>query len=72
MKDWVSRVEQIKSRCGFCQETLTLWSERNDHLAAHFRNGALMEGWKGCRGLELSVALLVQDAMPPYLIRVES
>lgn len=72
MKGWVSRVEQIMSRCGFCQETFTLWSERNDHLAAHFRNGTLMKDWKGCRGLEPAMSLLVQDAMPPYLIGLES
>ena len=72
MKGWLSRVDQITSRCGFCQETFTLWSERNDHLATHFRNGALMKDWKGCRGLEPAVSLLVQDAMPPYLIGLES
>lgn len=72
MEGWLSRVEQVMSRCGFCQETFTLWSERNDHLAAHFRNGALMRDWKGCRGLEPSVSLLVRDAMPPYLIGLES
>ncbi|MBE3044205.1 homeobox domain-containing protein [Candidatus Bathyarchaeota archaeon] len=72
MKDWASKITQIKSRCGFCQETFTLWSERNDHLAAHFRDGALMKNWKGCRGLEPAVALLVQNSMPPYLIGLES
>jgi hypothetical protein len=31
-----------------------------------------MKDWKGCRGLEPAVALLVENAMPPYLIGVES
>ncbi|PKS12306.1 hypothetical protein jhhlp_001606 [Lomentospora prolificans] len=31
-----------------------------------------MKDWKGCRGLEPAVALLVQNSMPPYLIGLES
>lgn len=30
-----------------------------------------MKDWKGCRGLDPAVALLVQHAMPPYLIGTE-
>ncbi|KEZ44680.1 hypothetical protein SAPIO_CDS2756 [Scedosporium apiospermum] len=33
---------------------------------------AMMKDWKGCRGLEAAVALLVENAMPPYLIGLES
>lgn len=71
MKQWKSKLERLKSRCGFCGDTFTLWSERNDHIADHFRVGAQMKDWKGCRGLEPAVALLVQHAMPPYLIGTE-
>jgi len=31
-----------------------------------------MKEWKGCRGLDPAVALLVQNAMPPYLIGAET
>lgn len=72
MASWKSIISRVKSRCGFCGETFTLWSARNDHLADHFRSGALMKNWKGCRGLEPAVALLVENAMPPYLIGIES
>ncbi|KAL7930255.1 hypothetical protein V8C35DRAFT_164511 [Trichoderma chlorosporum] len=72
MNSWKSKILEVKSRCGFCGETFSLWSERNDHLVDHFRRGESMKSWKGDRGLEPSVAMLVQSAMPPYLIGNES
>ncbi|KAL4735681.1 hypothetical protein BDV11DRAFT_211829 [Aspergillus similis] len=72
MDTWKSQVEQVNSRCGFCEERFTLWSERNNHLARHFRDGALMKDWQGCRGLDPLVALAVENAMPPYIIGIES
>ncbi|KZF23607.1 hypothetical protein L228DRAFT_282314 [Xylona heveae TC161] len=72
VKTWKSKVTQVNSRCGFCEKTFIQWPERNDHLAAHFRNGLKMKDWKGCRGLDPAVALAVENAMPPYLIGMES
>ncbi|CAG9989460.1 unnamed protein product [Clonostachys byssicola] len=76
VRDWMStwrfKEVNIKSRCGFCEETFTSWPDRNDHICDHFREGAQMIDWKGCRGLEPAVALLVENAMPPYLIGLES
>lgn len=69
---WKSQVEHINSRCGFCDKRFTAWAERNDHISQHFRNGALMKDWRGCRGLDPPVALAVENAMPPYLIGTES
>ncbi|KAI1130570.1 hypothetical protein F5Y10DRAFT_289237 [Nemania abortiva] len=69
---WKARVVKVKSRCGFCGETFTSWPDRNDHLTDHFRTGALMKDWKGCRGLEPALALLVENAIPPYLIGTEA
>lgn len=69
---WKSQVEHINSRCGFCDKRFTVWAERNDHIAQHFRNGALMKDWRGCRGLDPPVALAVENAMPPYLIGTEA
>lgn len=69
---WKSQVEHVNSGCGFCETRFTLWSERNNHLARHFRDGALMKDWQGCRGLDPLVALAVENAMPPYLIGIES
>ncbi|KAK1249634.1 hypothetical protein MKX08_009637 [Trichoderma sp. CBMAI-0020] len=67
MNAWSFRLSEVKSRCGFCGETFSLWTDRNDHLADHFRRD-----WKGDRGFEPSIAMLVQSAMPPYLIGAES
>ncbi|KAL6909284.1 hypothetical protein GGI43DRAFT_420637 [Trichoderma evansii] len=72
MNSWSSKISEVKSRCGFCGETFSLWTDRNDHLADHFRRGKLMKDWKGDRGFEPSIAMLVQSAMPPYLIGAES
>ncbi|KAI1742721.1 hypothetical protein F4680DRAFT_25006 [Xylaria scruposa] len=72
MDSWKSQPVKVMSRCGFCGETFTKWSDRNDHLADHFREGARMREWKGCRGLEPAIALLVENAIPPYLIGAEA
>lgn len=72
IETWKSEVMHINSRCGFCGETFTRWSGRNDHLAAHFRKGATMNDWTGCRGFVPAVALAVDNAMPPYLIGIEA
>lgn len=72
METWKSQVTHVRSRCGFCGESFVVWSKRNDHIAQHFRKGALMKEWRGCRGLDPPVALAVENAMPPYLIGIES
>jgi hypothetical protein len=72
MESWKSEPKHIKSRCGFCCQYFTTWAERCDHLAKHFRAGARMKDWKGCRGLDNNIAAQVQNAMPPYLIGNES
>ncbi|KAJ4176550.1 hypothetical protein NW767_015412 [Fusarium falciforme] len=72
MGAWRSKEANIRSRCGFCGERFTTWPDRNDHLADHFRDGAHMRDWSGCRGFDPSVALLVENAMPPYLIGLET
>ncbi|KAI9690085.1 MAG: hypothetical protein M1820_010024 [Bogoriella megaspora] len=72
MNSWKSSLTHINSRCGFCTQTFTIWQERVDHLAKHFRNGAMMKDWKGCRGLDAEVAMHVTKAMPPYLIGQEA
>ena len=69
---WKSEAQYIKSRCGFCAMDFDKWQDRVDHLSKEFRNGADMKNWKGCRGLDASVAIHVTNAMPPYLIANES
>lgn len=72
METWKISMANVNSRCGFCSQKFTVWAERNDHLAAHFKNGARMSEWKGCRGLDPAVAAQVNTAMPPYLIGIET
>ncbi|KAI5257365.1 hypothetical protein E4T42_01102 [Aureobasidium subglaciale] len=72
MEAWKTSLTNVNSKCGFCYQRFTVWSERNDHLAIHFKNGAKMSEWKGCRGLDPAVAALVTSAMPPYLIGIET
>ena len=72
MEGWKSRMTEIQSRCGFCDDVFQLWSERNEHLADHFRDGASMKDWKGARGFEPAVATLVRHSIPPYLISTEA
>ncbi|KAF2020729.1 hypothetical protein BU24DRAFT_339509 [Aaosphaeria arxii CBS 175.79] len=72
MESWKAEAQYINSRCGFCDKSFDKWQDRVDHLAKEFRNGANMKNWKGCRGLDPSVAAQVTNAMPPYLIADES
>ncbi|KAL4966479.1 uncharacterized protein BDV14DRAFT_188958 [Aspergillus stella-maris] len=72
METWKAQTDNIKSRCGLCDENFGSWSARNEHIAEHFRNGALMKDWRGSRGLDPAVALSTENAMPPYLIGWES
>lgn len=72
METWKSSALNINSRCGFCAQRFSVWHERVDHLTAHFKAGARMREWKGCRGLDPAVAAQVTNAMPPYLIGIEA
>ncbi|KAL3458385.1 hypothetical protein BJX64DRAFT_224691 [Aspergillus heterothallicus] len=72
MESWKSQVDRVDSRCGICSANFQLWSERTEHLAQHFREGASMKQWQGHRGLHPAVALAVENAMPPYLIGMEA
>ncbi len=71
MANWRTKITSLNCRCGFCEERFVDWSIRNDHIAEHFRDGTSMRDWTGCRGLDPEIALLVENAMPPYLIAFE-
>ncbi|KAF2149216.1 hypothetical protein K461DRAFT_245840 [Myriangium duriaei CBS 260.36] len=72
MESWKASADAINCRCGFCGTRFVSWSERNDHLATHFRQGAQMKDWRRCRGFDPEIAAHVLNAMPPYLIGNES
>ncbi|PTD02124.1 hypothetical protein HYE67_000223 [Fusarium culmorum] len=68
MKSWLSSVDDIVSRCGFCDVQMASWAERQKHLAAHFRQGSDMREWKGDRGFAHQVDEFVENDMPVFLI----
>lgn len=68
MEAWKTTTNEIKSACGFCPSKFTTWSQRADHLAAHFRNGADMKDWANGWGFDAAVERCVENAIPPYLI----
>ena len=72
MDRWKSGITNINSRCGFCAERFTVWKERVDHLTEHFKTGAKMAEWKGCRGFDPAIASQVTNAMPPWVIGMEA
>lgn len=67
MESWKSMMSEIRSSCGFCPCILKTWEQRADHLAAHFKNGADMHGWRSGWGFEPHIACLVENAVPPYM-----
>lgn len=71
MDHWLLEAVWVNSRCGFCGQRFTMWNERNEHIAHHFKSGCDMSMWKGCRGLDCAVSAQVTAAMPPFLIGLE-
>lgn len=71
MDHWLLEAVWVNSRCGFCGQRFTMWSERNEHIANHFKSDYDMSMWKGCRGLDCAVSAQVTAAMPPFLIGLE-
>ncbi|KAE8422182.1 hypothetical protein BDV36DRAFT_280198 [Aspergillus pseudocaelatus] len=69
---WRQETSSFTCRCGFCNHRLDSWKERVDHLAGHFRKGFAMRDWQGEHEFPPSIAALVQNCIPPYLIGDES
>lgn len=69
--DWKMEAPVVVSRCGFCDQTMRSWKDRVDHLAQHFRKGKTMEDWKGDHCFEPTIAAMVTNACPPYLLGAE-
>ncbi|CAI6092886.1 unnamed protein product [Clonostachys chloroleuca] len=71
MEEWKSTYERIRSRCGFCDLEMELWTERASHLAGHFKEGSTMADWKGSWGFDEATLDLVENGIQPYLIEYE-
>ena len=71
MESWISYDHEIQSRCGFCDARLMSWTERVEHLAAHFKQGKTMDDWTGGHEFEPYVEQFVENAVPPFLIAME-
>ncbi|VUC25244.1 unnamed protein product [Clonostachys rosea] len=65
MEAWKNEKSEIKSSCGFCDETFDNWKDRVSHIAHHFREGALMSSWVGDWGFEPEVSKLLEHATLP-------
>ncbi|KAF2016870.1 hypothetical protein BU24DRAFT_387687 [Aaosphaeria arxii CBS 175.79] len=68
MMNWISTIDTVHSRCGFCDLQMTTWAEREKHLAEHFKSGSDMKDWTGDRGFDATIENLVRDDIPPYMI----
>ena len=59
---WKQEITDVKSRCGFCSATFDTWTQRAEHLAAHFKCRTNMEDWIGDWGFEPHIAAMVERA----------
>lgn len=69
MKLWKVATPEIRSRCGFCGIVMDTWTIRVDYLAEHFKTGCSMADWKGDWGFDAPILDIVENSVPPYLIR---
>ncbi|KAF4977949.1 hypothetical protein FZEAL_5597 [Fusarium zealandicum] len=71
MQQWRVPTPSIRSRCGFCDASMSTWDERADHISNHFKLGKTMASWEGDWGFEQFVLRNLENAIPPYLIETE-
>ncbi|KAL1878467.1 hypothetical protein Plec18167_004541 [Paecilomyces lecythidis] len=62
---WRGTGANVHSRCGFCGDSLSTWTARVDHLAAHFKKGCHMGQWDGDWGLDPSALSMLRNAVLP-------
>ncbi|KAJ5823198.1 Homeodomain [Penicillium robsamsonii] len=65
LESWRGSGTNVESRCGFCGCSLSTWSARAEHLAAHFKKGSRMDQWEGDWGLDASALSILRNAVPP-------
>lgn len=65
LEAWRGPGANVPSRCGFCDDSLSTWSTRAEHLAEHFKNGARMQQWVGAWGLDSSAMGVLRNAVLP-------
>lgn len=65
MDTWKSCLTILRSRCGFCCAELSTWEGRVEHLADHFRDGALMDNWDGDWGFDPDIMAMLERATSP-------
>lgn len=72
IENWKTAFTGFPSRCEFCDAWMGTWTERADHLAAHFRQGCTMAQWTGDHEFPPEIAAQVRYSVPPYLLDFES
>jgi hypothetical protein len=65
LKTWRTHSNTLQSRCGFCQLAFYTWSDRQEHLAHHFKKGLTMSQWVGDWGFSQSTMNLLRQATLP-------
>ena len=41
MESWFSSIDEVNSRCGFCDANMESWTDRQNHLALHTNMGQI-------------------------------
>ncbi|CAI7614716.1 unnamed protein product [Penicillium manginii] len=70
--EWKRNIADFPSRCGFCNDRMSSWNERADHLTSHFRKGYTMAHWKGDHEFPPEISAQITHSVPPYLLDFES
>ncbi|KAJ5772604.1 hypothetical protein N7520_003133 [Penicillium odoratum] len=65
LEAWREAGANVQSRCGFCDQSLSTWTARADHLAEHFKNGMRMNMWVGDWGLSPIAMGVLRNATLP-------
>lgn len=65
LKTWRTHSNSLQSRCGFCQLAFYTWTDRQDHLAHHFKKGFTMSQWVGDWGFSPNTMNLLRQATLP-------
>ena len=60
-----TRRREVRSRCGFCSEWFTTWSERVEHLTSHFKQGTEISQWSGDWGFDEEILRQLKKATLP-------
>ncbi|KAJ6003378.1 hypothetical protein N7451_005925 [Penicillium sp. IBT 35674x] len=65
LEAWRGAGADVQSRCGFCDQSLSTWTARAEHVGDHFKNGIRMNQWVGDWGLSPTAMGVLRKATLP-------